>query len=250
MTPIVPDRLSSLDTLVIGNGSHDPGNGTCAMEAVAWLAGEPHTDHPSCVCPAIGEFVRSWNDSLPDDASRARLLRPLLPDLIGTNTSLADTDTRAWMGFDYLVREFTPAWLDLVPALKEHAIALRALPEITKDTPMDALRAVGLVCGAAETAASAAWRAAWRAAWSAAWSAAESAAWSAARSAAESAAKSAAWSAARSAARSAAESAAKSAAADTLKPVVATLQDRAVALLRRMAAVGRIAEVKEAPRVV
>ena len=33
-------------------------DGMCALEAVAWLAGEPHTDHPKCVSQVIGAFVR------------------------------------------------------------------------------------------------------------------------------------------------------------------------------------------------
>jgi hypothetical protein len=43
---IQTERLSILDTLTLGEGSHDDGRGYCLMEAVAYVAGEPHTDQP------------------------------------------------------------------------------------------------------------------------------------------------------------------------------------------------------------
>ena len=62
----------------------DREDGMCAMEAAAYLAGEPHTDHPVCACPAITTFVINWNDSLPDDAARNRWIKPLVPLLVGS----------------------------------------------------------------------------------------------------------------------------------------------------------------------
>jgi hypothetical protein len=63
---------------VLRSGWHDPnGNGTpptqaCFMEFEAWLADKPWTDRMPCACPVIGAFMRSWNDSLPDDETRTR----------------------------------------------------------------------------------------------------------------------------------------------------------------------------------
>ena len=52
MTTMLTDRLAALTTLA--HGAHDsPADGLCAMEAAAWLAGEPHSDHPACVSPVI-----------------------------------------------------------------------------------------------------------------------------------------------------------------------------------------------------
>ncbi len=48
------------------------------MEAAAFIAGEPWSDHPACVCPVIAAFMRSWNDGL-SDKDRNRLLLPLIP---------------------------------------------------------------------------------------------------------------------------------------------------------------------------
>lgn len=59
-------------TLVLKHGSHRSlEEGACVMEAVSYLAGEPWSDRPECVCPVIGQFLRSWNDSLSNDGDRA-----------------------------------------------------------------------------------------------------------------------------------------------------------------------------------
>ena len=36
------------------------------MELASMLAGETFTDHPASVCPVIGSFLRSYNDSIDD----------------------------------------------------------------------------------------------------------------------------------------------------------------------------------------
>ena len=62
-TTINPDRLAQLDAITLASGSHDnPDVGLCAMEAVAWLAGQGHTDHPRCASPVLGAMCRSLND--------------------------------------------------------------------------------------------------------------------------------------------------------------------------------------------
>ena len=70
---IIEDRLPILDTLELKQGVHRSFDaGACAMEAVAYLAGEPHSDHPICASPVISAFMREWNDSL-DDEGRQKL---------------------------------------------------------------------------------------------------------------------------------------------------------------------------------
>ena len=272
------EKLHQITTLA--HGSHEPTDGAmCAMEAAAYIANEPWSDHPQCVSPVIAAFMRSWNDALPD-AERTRLLLPLIPDTIGTRTTDADEETRAWMATDWLVRVQAPAWLRLA-GLTDHAQTLescaRIVDEVTagaEQPKINAARSVARLAAesvaesaarlAAESVAesavrsavrSAAWSVAWSAAWSAArlaaesvaesaaWLVAESAARSVARLAAESAVRSAAWSAAESAAwsavRSAAWSVARSAAEDALAPTVTTLQASACDLVRAMCAVGR-----------
>lgn len=85
-------------------------DGMCAMEMVAWLAGEPHSDEPSCACPVLAAFVRACNDSMSDEL-RNRHLRPLVPRLVNTRSSAAAERARGLRVVDALVRQLLPAWL-------------------------------------------------------------------------------------------------------------------------------------------
>ena len=177
----------------LANGSHaKPEDGMCIMEAVAFIAREPWSDHPECVCPVIAAFLRVWNDALPGDERNA-LLRPLIPSLIGTRGSKALAHRRAVLSADWLIRDYTPTWLRLAK-LNEQADALASLPEIIHfaqcPSIMPALLATRDGASAARDAArAAAWDAARAAAWDAAWDAARDAAWAATRAAARAAAR-------------------------------------------------------------
>jgi hypothetical protein len=41
------------------------------MELASMLAGEAFTDHPRSVCPVIGAFLRTYNDSIDDERRQA-----------------------------------------------------------------------------------------------------------------------------------------------------------------------------------
>ena len=227
-------KTLDLETLMLASGAHDnPESGMCVMEAVAFVAGEPFSDHPKCACPTLGAFLRSWNDSL-DEATRQKL-KPYIPRLVGTNDG--NSERRTWMCVDWLSRECTPAFLDLA-GLSQHS-ALRALPEI-KD--LDGLKSAQPVLDAAREAAG---DAAWDAAWVAARAAAGDAAWAAAREAAREAARAAAWDAAWVAAWVAARDAAVAAAKRTLAPVVEKLQASAFKLIDRMLALPKVIDLRE-----
>src|SRR6185312_3074701 len=75
-------RLARVKALSLGAHGNVK-DGMCAMEAVAYVAREPWSDHPECACPVLSAFMRSWNDGLPDD-ERTSLLLPLIPRLVGT----------------------------------------------------------------------------------------------------------------------------------------------------------------------
>lgn len=253
-------RPLDLDTLFLAAGAHDsPQDGMCVLEAVAYLAGEPHTDHPRCASPVIGAFLRAWNDALAD-ADRQELKR-YIGRLVGSAASAEVEERRAWMACDWLVRTHTPAWLRLA-GLTAQADRLAALPELSPGTvrsvkpvieavqedaraaraaAWDAARsAVGDAAGAAawtaareaagdaardavrEAAGAAARAAGWAAGWGAAWGAAWDAAWAAAWDAASAVAWVAAWDAAAAAARAA------------LAPTVTELQASAHDLVNRM----------------
>ena len=96
----------------LDRGAHkSPGDGMCLVEAAAYVAGRPHTDHPPCVSPVIGAFCRSWNDSLSDEDRQ--MLVPYVERILDTNTGPGDDEKRAWLATDWLVRECAPAWLRL-----------------------------------------------------------------------------------------------------------------------------------------
>jgi hypothetical protein len=214
---ILEDRLALLASVPLRSGNHGSvEEGMCAMEAVAFVAGEAHTDTPACACPVIAAFMRRWNDGLPDDARRDLYLKRFIPRLVGSLGPLVVAERRAYLALDWLIRVYTPAWLDLVEATKPYASALRALGEIVDMASAKAaesvVRAAGDAAGGAARAAAGV--AAWDAAWDAAGDAARAAAGGAARAAAGVAARDAAWDAAEYAARAAAWAAAEYAAWD------------------------------------
>jgi hypothetical protein len=97
-----------IDQVSLAAGAHGSRNdGMCAMEMVAWLAGEPHSDEPGCACPVLGALVRACNDAM-SDAQRNRWLRPLVPVLVGTRATAAVERARGLLVLDALVRELLP----------------------------------------------------------------------------------------------------------------------------------------------
>ena len=230
MTSTTPpvDRLGLLDQITLDKGAHSSfEEGHCALEVVSWLAGEGFTDAPECASPVLRSYTIALNDRWAAD-QRQKLV-PFLPRMIGTAGDGKD-EVRSFMALDWLVRSFTPAWLDLA-GLSAEASELRSLRRIVD---LAAVKAAGPVLRVAQTKAAAAWDAVGDAAWAAAGDAAGAAvgdaagdaagaaAWDAAgdaaRDAAGAAARDAAWAAARdaawAAARAAAGDAARAAAGD------------------------------------
>lgn len=100
-----------LDRHPLRRGAHPSRDaGLCAMELVAWLAGEPHSDEPQCACPVAAAVVRATNDTL-DDQARERWLRPLVPLLVHSRGTAELERRRGWLVVDCLVRELLPMWL-------------------------------------------------------------------------------------------------------------------------------------------
>jgi len=196
----------------------------CLFEWYNWLVHQRHTDDkPPGVSPVLHVFGMRLNDALPDD--RRQELAGFLPNgqdrLAGTENDGKD-ETRGYIALDWLIRTYTPAWLDLA-GLTAEAAALRDLRRIAD---LVAAQAAGPVVRDARGRAAAAWAAARAAAWAAAWDAAGAAAWAAAGDAA----RDAAWAAAGDAAGDAARDAAGDAARAKLAPTVAEFQTSAIAL--------------------
>lgn len=114
---IIEERLKKVMGLNIKAGAHSPNSTFCVMEAVAFVAGESWSDHPECVCPVIATFLRSWNDGLPNDAERDRLLKSLIPLVVNTRNEALE-EKRSLLCADWLVRVHTPAWLRLAWLIK------------------------------------------------------------------------------------------------------------------------------------
>ena len=127
---IIETRLKDIEQITIAHGKHaTPDDGMCLLEAAAWIAGEPFSDHPQCVCPVLGAFGRAWNDGL-DEEARNRILKPFLPRLIGTRSTPAVQDARAFMAADWAVRVYTPVWLRAAN-LDDEAAQLEGLPALS-----------------------------------------------------------------------------------------------------------------------
>lgn len=75
-----------LNHVILTRGAHvSPGEGLCALELTAYLAGEPHSDHPACACPVLSAFVRRLNDAAwPSDETRTAALVPVARALVGS----------------------------------------------------------------------------------------------------------------------------------------------------------------------
>jgi hypothetical protein len=129
--------VDQMNRIVLQRGQHDTlADGGDVMEFAAWVAGEPHSDHPACVSPVIGAFARPVNDWL-DDAERQQLL-PFAILAVGTNTGPDDDRTRLFLCADAAVRVFLPLALDALgkpdqarafrarEAVRDQASALRA----------------------------------------------------------------------------------------------------------------------------
>jgi hypothetical protein len=175
---------------ILAYGTHaTPDDGRCAMEWVSYIAGEPHSDEPACVSPAVRAFCTTFNDSL-EDGPRQRL-RPYLTRTIGTADDGLD-ESRAWMAMDWLIRTYAPAWL-AAAHLDRVAEPLRMLEPVLNARalhaslePLGAARGAARVAwretlGASRAAVWVPWLAGRMVARETAWEAAAAAAWSAAR---------------------------------------------------------------------
>ena len=174
---IVQERLDALTSgrVTLDAGSHpDFETGHCAMEVVSWLAGLGHTDAPVCASPVLRSFTISLNDQW-DRVQRQKLV-PFLPRMVGTAGDGQD-EARSYLALDWLIRTYTPAWLDIA-GLTVEAGELRSLRRIVD---ISTAKAAGPVVRAAQAKAATAWAGAGAVAGDAAGDAARAAAWDALR---------------------------------------------------------------------
>lgn len=136
------------------------------MEAVAWLAGEPHTDHPDSASPVIATFCRLVNDRVGDE-ERQRLVA-YIPRLVGTNAAHEVELRRTMVLADWAVRTAAVAALRTAGLVEEAERLSRLTPVTEPDSAHEAAHATSVAeetaLRAALDAAKAA-RAAARATW-------------------------------------------------------------------------------------
>ena len=78
-----------LPVTALTSGFHEsPEEGLCLLEAAAFHAGVPHSDHAEGVCPVLGAFGRPTNDGpWPSNEARTEALGPLVALLAGSRST-------------------------------------------------------------------------------------------------------------------------------------------------------------------
>ena len=190
-----PKTLRELPAgFTLKHGSHSSfDDGACLMEAVAYVAGEPHSDHPACTSRVLTSIAIRLNDRW--DGEERQLLAPLIPKLIGTRTDWKHDVKRAYAMADACVREIVPMgldaakWADLAQRLRD---VTPIVDQATAEAARDVCRSVRAEARTRSAAAYAAYAAAAADAADAAYAAAAAAAYAAAYAAADAAADAAA----------------------------------------------------------
>ena len=140
MTTIIQERWEQIQKLSLKHGSHAPDSTFCVMEAVAYVAGEPWSDHPQCVPPTLGLLFRQWNDYLPTDKDRDRLLKAFIPRIVGLPQDDETELRRAYLWIDWDFRIALPM-IFREAELSDEAEKLDRLPEIKKQADIKDLLA-------------------------------------------------------------------------------------------------------------
>ena len=124
----VQPRLD-LETLRLDHGAHPSFEaGHCLMEAVAFFAGEPHSDAPKCVSPYLRAFGIRLNDRAT--AERRQDLVRFVPLVVGTAGDGLD-EVRRWMAADHVARVSLPRHLDSARFFAAFALSAGAALVVT-----------------------------------------------------------------------------------------------------------------------
>jgi hypothetical protein len=140
----------TLDPYYLSKGEHQyPSAGRCAMEWVAFIAGEEHSDEPVCVSDYLADLCRGLNDYW-SDKDRQRL-RPYLVRCIGTADDGLD-DVRERLAYEVVMtRPYgVCACTGCLAALGPDVILPlldRMLPTVTIDLPAPVAERAREVCG-------------------------------------------------------------------------------------------------------
>jgi len=157
-----PD-LALLETVILLPGGHaSPGEGVCAMEAIALAMGLPHSDVPACTDAPLARAFQRVNDwyGWRSDEARTAFLRPHLMRLgrLALGGKRAPLRAYGFAAADLAVRVFAPHALEA--RFPDHAAKLRGLLPVvdarTAAAAYDAAYAADAACASAYAAAAAA----------------------------------------------------------------------------------------------
>ena len=99
--------FTQVPELRLSRGRHpNPEDGVCFYEAVAFFAGEPHSDQPKCACPVLTSYGIKLNDRMPDDI-RNELLVPLIGQVAGTRDGAAEQERTEFLAM-WAVNKIAP----------------------------------------------------------------------------------------------------------------------------------------------
>jgi hypothetical protein len=81
------ERLKEIEKIALSVGNHKSiDQGACIMELVSYVADEPWSDQPKCVCPILTTYTITLNDRFNDE--HRQRLKSFIPLLL--NTKLND----------------------------------------------------------------------------------------------------------------------------------------------------------------
>lgn len=134
---------TSFQTIRLSRGTHRaPEEGACVMELASMLADEPFSDHPKSVCPAIGAFLRDYNDSVPGD-QRQDLYR-CAAAIVGTRGSMSAQRARAAHLSAWTSEMRRRRYATFLPNVVARALSRLLKPPSGIDAlAMDAIRSLG-----------------------------------------------------------------------------------------------------------
>jgi hypothetical protein len=99
------DAIKVWDGVLSEGGHEEWERKRCVMEAVAFVAGEPHSAEPKCASPCLTYMMQVYNDALASDAERKRKLSKYVYRLVGSRCPELE-ETRRQMALRWQARSW------------------------------------------------------------------------------------------------------------------------------------------------
>jgi len=134
-------KTEDLPVITLAFGPHvTREEGMCAMEWVAYLNNEEHTDQPLCACRFLTWVVHTLNDHLGD---RRQLLIPYLPQIIGTRNDGFASAREVYVEQHLCIRVIKPGQYESALAFIHFVEKLRLTSDSVIIKFLDGLFAIG-----------------------------------------------------------------------------------------------------------